>query len=122
MARHRNEAGLPPGYDRTCADIPDAQSEEKAANGDPHVVRLRVDDAYPMFDDLVFGKTGQNRVATSKSELMGKVYDDPILLKTDGHPTYHLANVVDDHNMKITHVVRGTVSHNWAQSFGGSYG
>ena len=66
-----------------------------------------------MFDDLVFGKTGQNRATGgvgSKSEHLGKVYDDPILLKSDGHPTYHLANVVDDHHMKITHVVRGTVS------------
>lgn len=41
---------------------------------------------------------------------MNRVYDDPILLKSDGNPTYHLANVVDDHHMKITHVIRGTVS------------
>jgi glutamyl-tRNA synthetase len=36
-------------------------------------------------------------------------YEDPILLKSDGQPTYNLANVVDDHHMKITHVVRATV-------------
>jgi glutamyl-tRNA synthetase len=37
------------------------------------------------------------------------LFDDPILLKSDGFPTYHLANVVDDHLMKITHVIRGSV-------------
>lgn len=71
------------------------------------MVRLKVD-SYPMFNDLVYGKTGQNR-SPNKLDLIERVYDDPILLKSDGHPTYHLANVVDDHLMKITHVIRGTV-------------
>lgn len=62
-----------------------------------------------MFNDLVYGKTGQNKPNSSKLDLIDRVYDDPILLKSDGHPTYHLANVVDDHCMKITHVIRGTV-------------
>lgn len=61
-----------------------------------------------MFNDLVYGKTGQNKLNVSKLDLIDRVYDDPILLKSDGHPTYHLANVVDDHCMKITHVIRGT--------------
>lgn len=63
-----------------------------------------------MFNDLVYGKTGQNRLNSSKLDFIDRVYDDPILLKSDGHPTYHLANVVDDHCMEITHVIRGTVS------------
>lgn len=62
-----------------------------------------------MFEDIVYGKTGQNR-SLNKLDLIDRVYDDPILIKSDGHPTYHLANVVDDHLMKITHVIRGTVS------------
>lgn len=62
-----------------------------------------------MFEDLVYGKTGQNR-QKHKVDFIDRIYDDPILLKSDGHPTYHLANVVDDHTMKITHVIRGTVS------------
>jgi len=62
-----------------------------------------------MFEDLVYGKTGQNKPSSNKMEYIDRVYDDPILLKSDGHPTYHLANVVDDHLMKITHVIRGTV-------------
>lgn len=41
-------------------------------------------------------------------------YADPVLLKQDGYPTYHLANVVDDHMMKITHVIRGSVSFSCA--------
>ncbi|EAW19194.1 glutamate--tRNA ligase MSE1 [Aspergillus fischeri NRRL 181] len=106
LARHRSQAGLPPGYDRQCADISAEESEDRAAKGEAHVVRLKVE-GYPMFDDLVYGKTGQNR-PNSKLDLIERVYDDPILLKSDGHPTYHLANVVDDHCMKITHVIRGT--------------
>jgi glutamyl-tRNA synthetase len=108
LARHRSQAGLTPGYDRECADISAEESEDRAAKGEAHVVRLKVE-GYPMFDDLVYGKTGQNR-SNNKLDLIERVYDDPILLKSDGHPTYHLANVVDDHCMKITHVIRGTVS------------
>ncbi|OQE27788.1 hypothetical protein PENSTE_c004G02569 [Penicillium steckii] len=106
-ARHRSQAGLAPGYDRKCADISKEESEDRAYKGDSHVVRLKVD-GYPMFNDLVYGKTGQNKPNVSKLDLIDRVYDDPILLKSDGHPTYHLANVVDDHCMKITHVIRGT--------------
>ncbi|KAJ5083599.1 hypothetical protein N7456_013026 [Penicillium angulare] len=106
-ARHRSQSGLPPGYDRKCADIPSGESEDRAHKGETHVVRLKVE-GYPMFNDLVYGKTGQNKPNTSKMDFIDRVYDDPILLKSDGHPTYHLANVVDDHCMKITHVIRGT--------------
>ncbi|KAL2829225.1 hypothetical protein BDW59DRAFT_142338 [Aspergillus cavernicola] len=106
FARGRNRLGLPPGYDRKCADISPEESEERAAKGDPHIVRLKVDD-YPVFEDLIYGKMGQNR-SSNKLDLIDRIYDDPILVKTDGYPTYHLANVVDDHLMKITHVIRGT--------------
>ncbi|KAI9368085.1 hypothetical protein BJX61DRAFT_246681 [Aspergillus egyptiacus] len=106
FARHRERLGLPPGYDRTCADISREESEERAAKGDPHVVRLMVD-AYPDYEDLVYGKTGPKPMNTTL-DLIDRIYADPILIKTDGHPTYHFANVVDDHLMKITHVIRGT--------------
>ncbi|KAJ5723998.1 hypothetical protein N7488_002033 [Penicillium malachiteum] len=106
-ARHRSSAGLPPGYDRKCADISSEESEDRAHKGETHVVRLKVE-GYPMFNDFVYGKTGQNKPNTSKMDFIDRVYDDPILMKSDGHPTYHLANVVDDHLMKITHVIRGT--------------
>jgi glutamyl-tRNA synthetase len=106
-ARHRSQAGLAPGYDRKCAELSPEESEERAAKGESHVVRLKVE-GYPAFEDLVYGKTGQNR-SPNKLDLIERVYDDPILLKSDGHPTYHLANVVDDHLMEVTHVIRGTV-------------
>ncbi|KAL4871070.1 hypothetical protein BDV12DRAFT_37244 [Aspergillus spectabilis] len=106
LARYRSQAGLSPGYDRECADISHEESEDRAAKGETHIVRLKVE-GYPLFEDLVYGKTGQNR-PVNKLDLIERVYDDPILLKSDGHPTYHLANVVDDHLMEITHVIRGT--------------
>ena len=108
LARHRNQAGLTAGYDRQCAGIAAEESDERASRGEAHIIRLRVD-GYPLFNDLVYGKTGQNRPGGSKLDLIDRVYDDPVLLKSDGHPTYHLANVVDDHCMDITHVIRGTV-------------
>ncbi|KAJ5785466.1 uncharacterized protein N7503_010678 [Penicillium pulvis] len=106
-ARHRSSAGLPPGYDRKCADISSEESDDRAHKGEAHVVRLKVE-GYPMFNDLVYGKTGQNKPNNNKLDFIDRVYDDPILIKSDGHPTYHLANVVDDHCMEITHVIRGT--------------
>jgi glutamyl-tRNA synthetase len=110
IARHRHHAGLPAGYDRKCFDIPHDESEGRASKGELFVVRLKAD-GYPMFDDLVYGKTGQNVSANIKTKKIftDHAYDDPILLKSDGHPTYHLANVVDDYSMEITHVIRGTV-------------
>ncbi|KAI9852201.1 MAG: Glutamate--tRNA ligase mitochondrial [Thelocarpon superellum] len=90
-------------YDRACASIPEVESEERVAQGEAHVVRLKVPPEPPEFRDLVYGKVGR-----PKSTIEPKVpaYEDPILLKSDGLPTYHLANVVDDHHMKITHVIR----------------
>lgn len=110
LARQRNQDGLPLGYDRQCIDISADEAEERAAKGETHVVRLKADE-YPKFKDFVFGTTGQNQDGQKRFlKTMNRVYDDPILLKSDGNPTYHLANVVDDHHMKITHVIRGTVS------------
>ncbi|KAL4797938.1 hypothetical protein BDV19DRAFT_358277 [Aspergillus venezuelensis] len=111
LARHRSESGLAPGYDRTCTELSAKESEERAAKGESHVVRLKVD-KYPDYKDLVYGTTGKNRSKKldllEGADILGRVYDDPILLKSDGHPTYHLANVVDDHLMEISHVIRGT--------------
>lgn len=69
------------------------------------MVRLRVPDHYPEFTDIVYGKVGKNLKPGRRAD---DAYEDPVLLKSDGLPTYHLANVVDDHHMKITHVIRGT--------------
>lgn len=67
------------------------------------MVRLKVPDVYPGYTDLVYGSLG-----TAKKKIH-KSYDDSVLLKSDGLPTYHLANVIDDHHMRITHVIRAVV-------------
>jgi glutamyl-tRNA synthetase len=86
------------GYDGCCRGIDRAQAEQRAAAGESHVVRLRVpDEGTTIVADRLRGD-----VAFSHAEI-----DDQVLLKSDGFPTYHLANVVDDHVMGITHVIRG---------------
>ncbi|MEM1127369.1 MAG: glutamate--tRNA ligase [Bacteroidota bacterium] len=73
-------------------------TEARLAAGDPHVIRLRVEPGHTVtFEDAVRGA-----VSFQSDEV-----DDQVLLKSDGLPTYHLANVVDDHLMGITHVIRG---------------
>lgn len=100
---------LAQGYDRTCAHIPKEESDDRAARGDAHVVRHLSPDKQAIFTDLVYGPIRSPGKGTKKP--LGLAFDDPILLKTDGFPTYHLANVVDDHLMKISHVIRGSVCH-----------
>lgn len=90
--------GLSTKYDRACLGIPAREAEARRAGGEPHVVRLRVpDEPSVKVDDLVRGEV----------EISSEILDDQVLLKSDGFPTYHLANVVDDHAMEITHVIRG---------------
>ena len=86
------------GYDRHCRGLGAAEVERLLAAQAPHVVRLKVPDDRPVsFHDLIRGD-----ITYESSQL-----DDLVLLKSDGFPTYHLANVVDDHLMAITHVLRG---------------
>jgi glutamyl-tRNA synthetase len=88
------------GYDGCCRALDPGEAKRRAAAGEPHVVRLRVprgEGATTIVADRLRGD-----VAFAHSEI-----DDQVLLKSDGFPTYHLANVVDDHLMGITHVIRG---------------
>jgi len=86
------------GYDRRCRSLDAAEVERLLTAGTPHVVRLRVPDGRVVsFHDLIRGD-----IAYDSAEL-----DDLVLLKSDGFPTYHLANVVDDHLMGVSHVLRG---------------
>src|SRR4051812_11924332 len=86
-----------PGYDRHCRDLDPADGVRRAAAGEACVVRLKVPLEGPItFNDLLRGDVTRD----------AKEVDDQVLLKSDGLPTYHLANVVDDHLMKITHVIR----------------
>ncbi|NIR52432.1 glutamate--tRNA ligase [candidate division KSB1 bacterium] len=84
-------------YDRTCLRLSDAKKAKLESGGAPHAVRLKVDEGRTAFFDEVFGD-----VQVDHEQL-----DDFIILRSDGKPTYHLAVVVDDHEMEITHVIRG---------------
>jgi glutamyl-tRNA synthetase len=85
-------------YDKHCLHLSDEEVKEKLLQNIPHVVRLNVEpDKQIKLNDAVRGEVVFN----------SSIVDDQILVKSDGYPTYHLANVVDDHFMKITHVVRG---------------
>lgn len=111
LAAERHALGLPVEYDGACFGIPKEESDDRASKGQPHVVRLRMPDTPPQYTDIVYGKINQRtKTGKPRSRLAQPIYDDPILLKSDGLPTYHLANVVDDHLMEITHVIRGVVS------------
>jgi glutamyl-tRNA synthetase len=85
------------GYDRHCRDLDPTEGTNRAARGEPHVIRLKV----PLSGPIEF--TDRLRGVVSRD---AKEIDDQVLLKSDGMPTYHLANVVDDHLMEITHVIR----------------
>lgn len=74
-----------------------------AGSGAPYTIRLKSPDVYPRVNDLLHGELDLQ----IQSNYSDPRYDDPVLFKTDGYPTYHLANVVDDHLMKITQVIRG---------------
>lgn len=87
------------GYDRHCRDIPKEESDKMAAQGLPFVIRQKMPlEGSTTFEDEVYGT-----ITVENSELQ-----DQILIKTDGYPTYNFANVIDDHTMGITHVVRGS--------------
>ncbi len=89
---------LQPKYDKHCLSLSNDEIQAKIANGESYVVRLNVlPDEKIRFNDIIRGDV----------EFDSSVIDDQVLLKSDGFPTYHLANVVDDHLMKITHVIRG---------------
>ena len=87
------------GYDRHCRDLPQEEIDRLLAEGVPYVIRQKMPtEGSTTFTDAVFGD-----ITVENSELQ-----DQILIKTDGYPTYNFANVIDDHTMGITHVVRGS--------------
>ena len=86
-------------YDKHCLAIPLSEAKERIAAGEPYVIRQNVPTSGKCgFDDALFGHI----------EVDCATLDDNVLLKADGMPTYNFANVVDDHLMHITHVMRGT--------------
>jgi glutamyl-tRNA synthetase, bacterial family len=86
-------AKLPPAYDRHCRNL-----NLQPQPGEPHVIRMKV----PMEGDITFNDAIHGNITFNYRNV-----DDQVLIKSDGFPTYHLAVVVDDHLMKISHVIRG---------------
>ena len=89
---------LSPSYDGHCRSIMKDEAQKRAAAGEKHVIRMKVPHEGELtFEDVIRGKV----------TIGYKMIDDQVLIKSDGFPTYHLAVVVDDHLMGITHVIRG---------------
>ena len=87
-----------PGYDGHCLSLTREECESKQAAGDQHVIRMKIpQDGECEFEDILRGKVN---IAWSQIDMQ-------VLIKSDGMPTYHFANVVDDHLMEISHVIRG---------------
>lgn len=98
MREAQRAAGLPPKYDGHCLNLSAEEVSSRVAAGEPHVVRMKIPtEGSCRFHDGVYGDV----------EIPWDAVDMQVLLKADGMPTYHMANVVDDHLMKITHVARG---------------
>jgi len=85
------------GYDRLCRGLDQEEVRRRIDAGEPHVIRL----AMPTSGEAVAHDLLRGEISIANAQV-----DDQVLLKSDGHPTYHLANVVDDHLMGITHVIR----------------
>ncbi len=86
------------GYDGTCTNLTQDEVDAKMAAGEPFVVRMKV----PRGEEIVIEDRLRGAITFQTDEV-----DMQVLMKSDGLPTYHLANVVDDHFMEITHVIRG---------------
>lgn len=97
MREHQIANKQAPMYNRHCLDLPKSEVEAKIKAGEKFVIRQKIPYETIKFKDLIRGNV----------QFDGKIIDDQVLIKSDGFPTYHLANVVDDHLMEITHVIRG---------------
>jgi glutamyl-tRNA synthetase len=98
LRKKLEKEGLQAKYDKHCLNLSKEEVDRKLADKENHVVRLNVPaNKNIIIDDVIRGKV----------EFNSDTVDDQVLIKSDGYPTYHLANVVDDYLMKITHVIRG---------------
>ena len=105
VREERRRRGEPPGYDRHCRFLADEERARLEAEGAPSVVRLKVPER---------GTTTVHDLLRGEITFENETLEDVVLLKSDGYPTYHLAVVVDDHLMEISHVMR---ADEWISSF-----
>ena len=98
LRKEQRKAGQLPKYDRYCLKLSPEEIKKKLSNKEKFVIRMKIPSERIIFwNDLIQGKM----------EFESNILDDQVLLKSDGFPTYHLAVVVDDYLMKISHVLRG---------------
>lgn len=98
MRKEQQAKKMNPMYDRRCRNLKKEEVEEKLKNKTSFVIRMAVpDDQTIILNDLIVGEV----------KFDSKTIDDQVIMKADGFPTYHLAVVVDDHLMEITHIFRG---------------
>ena len=98
LRRRQERSGAPLLYDRRALRLSAEDRLQKEAEGAPSVIRMKIPrDRTVVVEDLIRGRV----------EFDANQIDDQVLLKSDGYPTYHLANVVDDHLMGLTHIIRG---------------
>jgi len=98
LRQSQQRAGLRPGYDGCCVRLSQPEADQLMRDGVPFVIRMKVPEQ---------GTCVMNDLLRGRIEIGWESVDLQILVKQDGLPTYHLANVVDDHLMEITHVIRG---------------
>ncbi|XP_033208397.1 probable glutamate--tRNA ligase, mitochondrial isoform X2 [Belonocnema kinseyi] len=98
LRREAARASQVPKYDNRCRHLSQENVKEKLKNGEKHCIRFKLSPTPDPFKDMVYGDITFD-VSVSEG--------DPIIMKSDGYPTYHFANVVDDHLMEISHVLRG---------------
>lgn len=98
MRKAAAEQGLRGSYDRRYRDLPLDEVKKREEAGEPYVIRLKM----PFSGECVYHDEIKGQITTPWADV-----DDQVLLKSDGFPTYHLAAVVDDHLMQISHVIRG---------------
>ena len=97
-SKAREQQGLRPGYDRHCRGLDPAAAAARAARGEPHTVRFKAP---------LEGEIRCHDVIRGEITFQNEILQDAVLMKSDGIPTYHLANVIDDHLMEISHILRG---------------
>ncbi len=97
LRENQTLAKMPTKYDRKCCDLTNDEVNKKISENEGFVVRMKVPEGETSFKDDIRGV-----ITISNSEI-----DDQVILKSDGFPTYHLAVVIDDHLMEVTHVIRG---------------
>lgn len=98
LRKEQREKGIPPKYDKKCLSLSKKEVEQKLEAGVEHVIRLNV----PSNQEITFTDEIYGDISVNSNDI-----DDQILIKSDGYPTYHMAVVVDDHLMKISHIMRG---------------